>query len=308
MITEQQDIAIIGADRPHELDIWWQEAVVVDVAATLTYVKSGEAEINAYVETQAKPEIRRFIQTYAEPIVDKVVSENSAAIIDAYVNGTAKPELADYVSSVIEPNISSFAAAEMQDYKDAAATSAATAQTNAASANLSATSAANSASSATTAAATASAQAEAAANSANAAQSSANAAASSAQATAALIPSPAGQVGRFLQSDGSGTAWADIGIRVVSTYVNGTDWYRIWSDGWIEQGGRVIATERTTVVNVLYPFSNTNFWCLCNYQSNTADTGAARTNYVLAEPLNNTQIICGSYNSSGKVRWYACGY
>lgn len=24
---------------------------------------------------------------------------------------------------------------------------------------------------------------------------------------------------------------------IVETYVNGTEWYRVWSDGWIEQGG-----------------------------------------------------------------------
>ena len=308
MINDQQDLAVIDAGCPQELDIWWQDAVVVDVAATLTYVKSGEAEINTYVETSAKPEIRLFIQTYAEPIVDKVVSENSAALIDAYVNGTAKPELADYVSSVIEPNISSFAAAEMQAYQEAAATSAATAQTNAAAANSSAAAAANSAPSATAAAATASAQAEAAAASADAAQTSANAAAGSAQAAAALIPSLSGQTGKFLQAEDTTAVWADIGKRVVSTYVNGTNWYRVWSDGWIEQGGLVTAAERTTTITVLKPFADTNFWCLCNYQSNTADTGAARTNYVLAEPLSNTQIICGSYNSTGKVRWYACGY
>ena len=196
----------------------------------------------------------------------------------------------------------------MQSYQETAVAAAESAQTNAAAANSSAAAAANSASSATAAAATASTKAEAAAASADAAQTSANAAAGSAQAAAALIPSPSGQTGKFLQADDTATAWADIGIRVVSTYVNGTDWYRVWSDGWIEQGGRVVAAERTTTITMLKPFADTNFWCLCNYQSNTADTGAARTNYVLAEPLNNTQIICGSYNSTGKVRWYACGY
>jgi hypothetical protein len=44
---------------------------------------------------------------------------------------------------------------------------------------------------------------------------------------------PAGAQIEFIYN---GTGWV-FKKRIVTNYVNGTSWYRIWSDGWIEQGG-----------------------------------------------------------------------
>ena len=50
---------------------------------------------------------------------------------------------------------------------------------------------------------------------------------------------------------------------IVQNYVNGTSWYRVWSDGWIEQGGRVLAIARTyhsgVKVSLLKSFSNNDY-------------------------------------------------
>lgn len=43
---------------------------------------------------------------------------------------------------------------------------------------------------------------------------------------------------------------------VVETYSNGNNWYRIWSDGWCEQGG--ISTG-VADIQLLKPFSNTDY-------------------------------------------------
>ena len=45
---------------------------------------------------------------------------------------------------------------------------------------------------------------------------------------------------------------------IVQNYVNGTSWYRVWSDGWIEQGGRHSAGDSVSVA-LLKAFSNTNY-------------------------------------------------
>lgn len=54
---------------------------------------------------------------------------------------------------------------------------------------------------------------------------------------------------------------------VVETYNNGTDWYRIWSDGWCEQGG--ICGDHNTnsllTVNLLVEYANTNYHVSKNY-------------------------------------------
>lgn len=47
---------------------------------------------------------------------------------------------------------------------------------------------------------------------------------------------------------------------IVETYVNGTSWYRVYSDGWCEQGGQVSLNDATsTAVTFLKPFLNTNY-------------------------------------------------
>lgn len=46
---------------------------------------------------------------------------------------------------------------------------------------------------------------------------------------------------------------------IVETYRNGTEWYRVWSDGWIEQGGRVDDTVTQVTLTFLKPFANTDY-------------------------------------------------
>ena len=48
---------------------------------------------------------------------------------------------------------------------------------------------------------------------------------------------------------------------ITETYSNGTEWYRVYSDGWCEQGGvKLNITPNTFVfVTLLKPFANTNY-------------------------------------------------
>ena len=45
---------------------------------------------------------------------------------------------------------------------------------------------------------------------------------------------------------------------VISSYHSGPDWYRIWSDGWCEQGGLADRSSSDTV-NLLVPMVDTNY-------------------------------------------------
>ena len=91
---------------------------------------------------------------------------------------------------------------------------------------------------------------------------------------------------------------------VVETWNEGTEWYRVWSDGWIEQGGflgtNTINTETKTIHKA---FSNTNY-TICIAIRNDSNSVNLRVSIV-----NNHQITfsrSGSYNATGW--WYACGY
>lgn len=57
------------------------------------------------------------------------------------------------------------------------------------------------------------------------------------------------------------TAMNTAGIRtVVETYKNGTEWYRVWSDGWCEQGGYIEHTSATVgYITLLKPYLSTDY-------------------------------------------------
>ena len=52
----------------------------------------------------------------------------------------------------------------------------------------------------------------------------------------------------------------DADATVVESYRNGTEWYRVWSDGWLEQGGYFEKARDTALtVTFLKPYADTNY-------------------------------------------------
>lgn len=101
---------------------------------------------------------------------------------------------------------------------------------------------------------------------------------------------------------------------VTETYVNGTSWYRIWSDGWCEQGGYINSDVSTpsngVVVTFLKPFLDSNYTItmLSGHNDNTTNN--------LSVPFGNAFYGCyqSSFKTANTIRlcgegtWYACGY
>lgn len=96
---------------------------------------------------------------------------------------------------------------------------------------------------------------------------------------------------------------------------NGNQWYRKWSDGWIEQGGILnekISGNNTSVnssiINFLIPFSSINYNVLCN---SSQENGSTWGETVPSSKTTNTLILSRWISGSGKIiflNWYACGY
>ena len=62
-----------------------------------------------------------------------------------------------------------------------------------------------------------------------------------------------------IQSPATDELWAVEIPVVVETYDDGNgNWYRLWSDGWVEQGGDLPNTGNTTV-NLMIPMRDTNY-------------------------------------------------
>lgn len=96
---------------------------------------------------------------------------------------------------------------------------------------------------------------------------------------------------------------------IVETYVNGTSWYRVYSDGWCEQGAnnKTSDTNGGYTVTFLKPFKNTNY----NVTGMTVDC-AGGTQCVKYTRKSAASISFWTINntiySSMQFNWQACGY
>ena len=98
-----------------------------------------------------------------------------------------------------------------------------------------------------------------------------------------------------------GNAW------VVESYRNGTEWYRVWSDGWVEQGGSATYEGLSgTTITFFHPFSDTNFYMsMSDYGGGSASVYYNHTS-IRNKAATNCKIYAGCKESIS-IQWYACG-
>ena len=110
----------------------------------------------------------------------------------------------------------------------------------------------------------------------------------------------------------------DSGLRkLVESYVNGTDWYKIFdeiqSDGtvkqWCEQGGRVSAQSSWKTVSLLKPYKDTNYQVMATANGNVNGT-STWTTVVDSQVYTNDSIQIKGTNASSEwlISWKAEGY
>ena len=94
---------------------------------------------------------------------------------------------------------------------------------------------------------------------------------------------------------------------VVETYSNGTDWYRVYSDGWCIQSGTNNFGGSTTIT-LKKPFKDTNYVVSLIYKeaSNTANTPIT---WHSIKSLTTTSFTITNSSSTVFTRgWVAMGY
>lgn len=84
---------------------------------------------------------------------------------------------------------------------------------------------------------------------------------------------------------------------------DGLGWYRKWSDGFIEQGGRI--TSVTTTISLHTAFTNANY----TISSSQAGAGSATISMVAIQDRTTSKFTL-EYCSANMlpISWYACGY
>ena len=92
--------------------------------------------------------------------------------------------------------------------------------------------------------------------------------------------------------------------QITETYSNGSSWYRVYSDGWCEQGGTSPSGGDRTVY-LLKSYPNTNYTmavaigpCVASTTDNWYTPSEKATNY----------FKCSFFKTSGAVDWTARGY
>lgn len=95
---------------------------------------------------------------------------------------------------------------------------------------------------------------------------------------------------------------------IIETYHNGTDWYRVWSDGWCEQGGIKTGVGGNSQYTVTYikPFNSTNY----NLHFSLLKAGATYDEYGMIQTMTATNFTGWQSNggSDWSIIWRACGY
>ncbi len=103
-------------------------------------------------------------------------------------------------------------------------------------------------------------------------------------------------------------------VKITKTWRSGSNWYRVWSDGFIEQGG--IFSENGGVDNKVYTvtynttFNNNDYTINITVSSNaswSANIGHVVTNKTTSS-FSYYISTNGNANISYGVYWYACGY
>lgn len=94
---------------------------------------------------------------------------------------------------------------------------------------------------------------------------------------------------------------------LVQSYVNGTSGYRVYSDGWCEQWGRItVGLDASVSVTFLKPFMNASYyanWISCNGETQNGEGTRACAN------LTTTSMrIYNGQDCKMLANWYACGY
>lgn len=98
---------------------------------------------------------------------------------------------------------------------------------------------------------------------------------------------------------------------IVETWHSGTSWYRIYSDGWCEQGGSqlISSTSSGTVSNITFlkPFIDTNYTVTLGL----GDSSSSNTNvygWYYDKTTNGIKLLTFIVSTSTPFGWQTCGY
>lgn len=125
----------------------------------------------------------------------------------------------------------------------------------------------------------------------------------------AAIPASTAQAAQFQAALTGKVDTADLAEVqcVVETYRNGSSWYRVWSDGWCEQGGKVtIAVDSSETINLMKEYADTNYSVFV--QSAQTSSNDDFNNGGLVRNMTESSFDIVIREAAGVRFWEAKGY
>lgn len=94
---------------------------------------------------------------------------------------------------------------------------------------------------------------------------------------------------------------------VTQTWRSGNNWYRVWSDGWIEQGGYTKKTGQQTTITYSISFTDIKSLCTLATFYIPSNRGYMTEPVITSRSITKFVIECNE-NIHDSICWFACGY
>lgn len=96
---------------------------------------------------------------------------------------------------------------------------------------------------------------------------------------------------------------------VVETFKSGTSWYRVYDDGWVEQGATISLTTCPQTITLLKQYQDNNY-TICIGGGDPDSTAAVCSTSVYSRAVGSFSLVSGYTGTfySCVISWFACGY
>jgi len=125
------------------------------------------------------------------------------------------------------------------------------------------------------------------------------------------LPDQTDKAGYLLTTDGTNASWGEIEeiYPIIETYIDGTSWYRVYSNGWCEQGGTAnVGANSQYNGTFLKPFKDTNICFLATDNASSLNGGVYGYQQGCGVSSNSAFYLRTAYDGTIKYTWQACGY
>lgn len=97
--------------------------------------------------------------------------------------------------------------------------------------------------------------------------------------------------------------------KLIRAYKNGTTWYNLYSDGWVEQGGELasIVKDTTTTISLPLPFVDTNYSVGIIATGGVRDATQYTNGQTVQSKATDSFVMMARDYTFGRI-WSACGY